>query len=183
MTARRDKSLVVLSFLSATLLLCASGQTPAPKTNPDPSEKSAKSKKVAPKKNAESKKPAVTARQVTLFGILADPSGAAMDPKLENASAQLRKLFPDHSFKLIEVKTRRLKMGDSIQCDLGDGFVAEAKLTKPLDADGKVRLRVALSLDGMAQIATDVVTPPNQLLFCDKKLPNGTRLLIGVGAR
>lgn len=111
-----------------------------------------------------------------------------MDPKLENASDQLKKLFPNHSFKLLKVKTRRLKMGDSIECALSDDlddeqFVAEAVLTEPIDSDGKVRLRVGLSLDGVAQIATDVVTPPNQLLFCDKKLPDGTRLIIGVGAR
>jgi hypothetical protein len=36
---------------------------------------------------------------------------------------------------------------------------------------------------GAAQLSTDVLTPPNQLFFCDKSFPDNSRLLIGIGAR
>jgi hypothetical protein len=35
----------------------------------------------------------------------------------------------------------------------------------------------------MVQLESQVSTPPNQLFFSDKLLANGSRLLIGVGAR
>ena len=34
-----------------------------------------------------------------------------------------------------------------------------------------------------SDFATFVRTPPNQLFFCDKMLPDGSRLLIGLGGR
>lgn len=155
------------------------GSAPAGQAKATSPEKSAESAK----KRAEPQKPEVASRQVTLFGILADPAGNTMDPKLEAAAPQLRKLFPNHSFKLIEARTKRLSKSESLTCDLGEGYIAEAWLSQPQNSDGKVELKVALVMDGMNQISLKVSTPPNQLLFCDKKLPDGTRLLIGVGAR
>ncbi len=122
-------------------------------------------------------------RQVTLFGIVAVPGGTAVDPKLSKVAPQLRKLLPGHEFRLLGVKSRRLAVGETMRCDLGAGLNAEAGLLDAQDADAKVDLRIALDQDGAPLIVTDVATPPNQLFFCDKRLPDGSRLVIGVGAR
>ena len=124
-----------------------------------------------------------TARQVTLFGIVATPGSRAIDPKLASVSGQLRRLLPDHGFRLLDVRSKRLQPGQSVACKLGDGFVAETSLVKVLDANGKVRLRCELRWHEQPQFATLVTTPPNQLFFCEKRLNNGSRILIGVGAR
>src|SRR5207245_5360745 len=64
------------------------------------------------------------------------------------------------------------------------GFVAELTLLNPTDTNGKVQLRFALgtktpgSADGQGvamESATIVATPPNQLTFFDKKLPDGAK--------
>lgn len=123
------------------------------------------------------------ARQVTLFGVLATPGDASLDPKLAAVAAQLRKLLPNHGFRLLGVQSRRLTVNQTLSCPLGDGFVAEATLLDPLDANGKVQLRCAVALRQVPQLGTLVGTPPNQLFFCEKLLPNGQRLLVGVGAR
>jgi hypothetical protein len=123
------------------------------------------------------------ARQVTIFGIIATPNDPEIDPKLEAVMPQLRKLLPNHGFKLLDVRTRRLVVGQSVGCNLGGGFVASTTLVQPLDENGKVELKCSLLLNMVPQLETLVATPPNQLFFCDKQLPDGTRLLIGVGAR
>ena len=123
------------------------------------------------------------ARQVTLFGVIATPGGMAVDPKLAKVAPQLRKLLPDHSFKLLDVQSRRLAVGQSLTCALGPGYTAEARLDSSLDDEGKVELRVAVEQAGVPLALTDVRTPPNQLFFCDKPLPDGSRLVVGVGAR
>src|SRR5436309_744490 len=122
-------------------------------------------------------------RQVTLFGIVATPGNPTIDPDLASVAAQLRKLLPGHGFKLLGAKSERLTAGESFACDLGNGFVAETELVHVRDRNGKVQLRFELELNKEPQLATTVTTPPNQLFFCDKKLPNGSRLVIGVGAR
>ena len=127
--------------------------------------------------------PPASARQVTIFGIMATPDGAAIDPKLKSIAPQLRKLLPNHGFKLLDVKTKRLVAGQAVACDLLPGYTATSILMEPLDDNGKVQLRCEVQHNQMPQFATTVATPPNQLFFCDRRLPNGTRLLIGVGAR
>ena len=123
------------------------------------------------------------ARQVTLFGIMATPGSTEIDPKLATVSGQLRRLLPDHGFRLLDVRSQRLEPGQSVTCKLGDGYVAETKLVNPLDANGKIQLRCELRWQEQEQFATLVTTPPNQLFFCEKRLNNGSRMLIGVGAR
>jgi hypothetical protein len=122
-------------------------------------------------------------RQVTLFGVIATPNDMSVDPKLASVAPKLRKLLPNHGFKLLDSQTKRVQSGGIITCDLGGGRTAAAKLLRPVDEDGKVRLRCELLLDDVKQFSTQVATPPNQLFFCDKGLDDGTRLLIGVGAR
>lgn len=122
-------------------------------------------------------------RQVTLFGIVATPGGKKVDPKLAKVEPQLRKLLPDHGFRLLGVESRRLDVSETLTCDLGNGLSAEAGLLHALDATGKVGLRIALEQEGTPLVITDVATPPNQLFFCDKRLPDGSRLVLGVGAR
>jgi hypothetical protein len=134
---------------------------------------------------------AVPGRQVTLFGILATPGGNAVDPKLSKIEPQLRKLFPDnnYSFKLLATESKRLGVGDLATCKLGGGFVAGAQLVSIADAEGNLNLRFALECAGEIEFTTIVRTPPNQLFFCDKALPNtpstpnGSKLLIGLGGR
>ena len=123
------------------------------------------------------------ARQVTLFGIVATPNSSTVDKRLVKIAPQLRKLLPNHGFKLLDVQSKRLEPGEVLSSNLGDGFSAETTLVQPIDPNGKVQLRCVLTLNGMSQIDTVVATPPNQLFFCDKPLANGSRMLIGIGAR
>jgi hypothetical protein len=123
------------------------------------------------------------ARQVTVCGIIADPNDRSIDPKLKQIEPQLGKLLPGYGFKLIEVKSKRVKGGQSVVCPLGGGYAAEALLVEPVDENGKVQLRCDLTLDTVIQFSTPVTTPANQLFFCDQKRGDGTHLLIAVGAR
>ena len=125
-------------------------------------------------------------RQVTLFAVVANANDSRIDPRLVKVSSQLKKLLPGHGFRLLAVQTKRLTVGQGpLTCDLGDGVTAATTLVNALDDNGKVQLRCAV-LAGPAQttqLETTVSTPPNQLFFCEKTLPSGQRLLIGVGAR
>ena len=125
----------------------------------------------------------IPARQVTLFGILATPQGDRVDPALKKIEPQLKKLFPGHSFKLLKSDSKRLTIGQGMTVDLGDGWVAGSDLLAVLDNDGNIQFKFALELNGQTEFATIVRTPPNQLFFCDKMLPGGARLLIGLGGR
>jgi hypothetical protein len=122
-------------------------------------------------------------RQVTLFGVLATPGQAKDDAKLKDVLPQLRTLLPGHSFKLLKVESKRMVAGDVIPCDLSSGFVASSRLISPLDANGKVQLQFDLSVQGLSQFQTIVTTPPNQISYINRVLPNGERLIIGLGAR
>jgi hypothetical protein len=132
---------------------------------------------------APAQPPEEPARQVTLFGVIATPGNTFIDPKLAKVSAQLRKLLPDHGFRLLDVRTKRLTAGTSLLCNLGGGFTAATTLIHPADENGKVQLRCAVLLNQSVQLESLVTTPPNQLFFCEKTLNDGSRLLIGVGAR
>jgi hypothetical protein len=123
------------------------------------------------------------ARQVTVFAIVATPNAKTIDPKLASIAPQLRKLLPNHGFKLVDVRTKRLQAGQMVSCNLGSGRTASAALMSALDEDGKVQLHCELSLNSVPRFVTQVATPPNQLFFFDKSLDDGSRLLIGVGAR
>jgi hypothetical protein len=123
------------------------------------------------------------ARYVTIFGIVATPNDATIDPKLAAIAPQLRRLLPNHGFTLLDVKSKRLVTGQAVTCNLGNGFTASTMLMQPLDPNGKVQLRCEILENMVPQLATLVATPPNQLFFCDKMLPTGSRLLIGIGAR
>jgi hypothetical protein len=81
------------------------------------------------------------------------------------------------------VRSKRLRAGQSVGCDLGQGLVASTTLVRPVNENGKVELHCVLSANGIAQFNTLVTTPPNQLFFCDQMRDDGTRLLVGVGAR
>ena len=123
------------------------------------------------------------ARQVTVFAVIASPDDPSVDPKLKKVLPQLRKLLPKHGFRLLDVKSKRLKSNQSIVCDLGDGYRSTTTLTEPSDEDGKVKLRCSVLLNDVPLLESNVTTPANQLFFCDKALDDGTRLLVGIGAR
>lgn len=122
-------------------------------------------------------------RQVTVFGIVASTQRTTVDPKLDPIAAQLRKLRPGHGFRLRAVTSEQLMAGDVSKTDLGDGLEARVTLVEPETTTGKLRLEFVLRRQGKAEYRTTVTTPPNQLFFCEKPLPGGERLLIGVGAR
>ena len=124
-----------------------------------------------------------SARQVTVFGIVATPNSNAIDPKLKSIAPQLRGLLPNHGFRLLDVQSKRLVAGQAVTCNLGAGGAAATTLMVPLDGNGKVQLRCELLQDQSPVFATVVATPPNQLFFCDRQNPDGSRLLIGIGAR
>lgn len=122
-------------------------------------------------------------RHVTVFGILASPSDRSLDPRLKPIEHQLRRLFPDHGFKLVGVDTRRLGTGQSQVFELGGDFEAQVQLLNAFDAQGKTQLRFELDNLGQLEFATVLTTPLNQLSFCDRRFGDGSRLVIGVGVR
>jgi hypothetical protein len=143
-------------------------------------------------------------RQVTVFAILATPedirlpgvigsvgaTGLAtteskgVDSKLTPIQAQLNRLLPHHSFRLLDAQSVQIVAGEAVECKLGHGYTAETTLVRPFDEDGKVELRCELSLDRELQYSATVRTPINQLFFCERPcLTDGSKLLIGVGAR
>jgi hypothetical protein len=122
--------------------------------------------------------------QVTVFGVVATPEGKTPDAsKLENIKAQLDKLLPKHGFKLLDAQSKRVEAGESVTCDLGDGYSVVTSLVELLDENGKVQLRCELFKDDVRQFSALVKTPLNQLFFCQRPLQSGAQLLIGVGAR
>ena len=126
----------------------------------------------------------VDARQVTMFAVIATPEGKTPDSsKLATIKAQLDKLLPKHGFKLVNAQSKRVEAGESVTCDLEDGYSVVTSLVEMLDENGKVQLRCELFKDDVRQFSTLVKTPLNQLFFCQRPLQNGSQLLIGVGAR
>jgi hypothetical protein len=153
-----------LVALALAMVLVGAGPGPGPATDP------------APDASADAE------HQLTVFGIEADPKGKTIDPKLAQISAQLQRLRPDHGFTLWGVKSARVAPGATVRCPLRDGQTVEVQLAG-ITESGKVRLAVTLRQDDRATFGTTVITPPNQLFFCERPLPNGARLLIGIGAR
>jgi hypothetical protein len=124
-----------------------------------------------------------SARQVTAFAILATPGPATVDPRLGSIKAQLRKVLPGHGFKLLDVQSKRIEVRESVTCELGQGYKAQTMLVLPTDDAGKVHLRCALLREGKPEFSTLVKSPINQLFFYERSLHDGTKVLIGVGAR
>jgi hypothetical protein len=125
-----------------------------------------------------------SAFQVTLFGILATRADKTVDPKLSEVEPKLRQILPEFGFQRLAVKSRRLSAGQSIECDLGHGRSVEAQLLNPVDPDdGKLEIKFTIKVEGQKPFSTVVKTPPNQLVFCDRLLPNKDQLLIGLAAR
>ena len=125
-------------------------------------------------------------RDVTVFGLRADPDRDRIDPMLSPFAGPLRKLVPDHGLTLLDAASQRLSSNESLACDLGEGQTLKVLLLDPLGPNGKVHLRVQLLAEGQPRpvFVTDVRTPADQLVFLDKVLPDTeARLLIGVGAR
>jgi hypothetical protein len=123
------------------------------------------------------------ARQVTVIGIIATPGSSAIDSRLTTIKSQLNKLRPKHGFKLLDAQSKRLEAGESVACDLKNGYTSETVLIRPLDDGGKVELRCKLRHDDARLFSTLVKTPLNQLFFHERELEDGSQLLIGVGAR
>lgn len=123
-------------------------------------------------------------RQVTLFAVVADPNNTAIDPKLKPIEAQLKRLLPRHGFRLLDSRSQRLATNGEIQCKIDNTLAAKAELVDPLDANGKMEFCFSLVTPGGGNLVSTIVSvPPNQLCFYDKALPDGSRLLIGIGGR
>jgi hypothetical protein len=123
------------------------------------------------------------ARQVTVVAISATPGTKTADSKLAIIRSQLEELLPKHGFRLLGAQSERIVAPESVNCDLSNGYTASISLVKPLDDNGKVELRCELLRQNARQFSTLVKTPVNQLFFCQRTLPDGSQLLIGVGAR
>jgi hypothetical protein len=123
------------------------------------------------------------ARQVTVIGIIATPGSSTIDSRLATIKSQLDKLKPKHGFKLLDAQSKRIEAGESVACDLKNGYTSETVLVRPLDDGGKVELRCELRHDNTRLFSTLVKTPLNQLFFCERELEDGSQLLIGVGVR
>jgi hypothetical protein len=122
-------------------------------------------------------------RQVTVFAIIATPGSKQVDSKLSTIKPQLDKLMPQHGFKLLDAQSKRLVTGESVTCDLRNGYTTQTKLVGAVDENGKVPLRCELFLNQKREFSTLVKTPMNQLFFCERELQDGSALLIGVGTR
>jgi hypothetical protein len=123
-------------------------------------------------------------RQVTVFAMVATPKDQAVDRNLSSIKATLSKLLPQHGFKLLDSQSAKIVAGESVECTPGHGYTAAITMVRPIDEEGKVELRVELSLDGELQFTATVRTPLDQLFLCERPfLTDGSKLLIGVGAR
>jgi hypothetical protein len=123
------------------------------------------------------------ARQITVFGIIATPGGKGVDTDLASIKTQLDQLMPKHSFRLLDARNKRIIAGESVSCELGNGYKVETTLVNATDENGRVQLRCELYENQDRRFSTLVKTPVNQLFFCERVLPDGSELLIGVGAR
>jgi hypothetical protein len=123
------------------------------------------------------------ARQVTVFGVIATPGSKTADTNLATIKTQFDKLLPKHGFKLLDVQSKPIVAGESVTCDLRNGYSLLASLVQPVDENGKVQIRCELCRGQDRQFSTLVKTPPNQLFFCQRALQDGSQLLIGVGVR
>jgi hypothetical protein len=127
--------------------------------------------------------PDASARQVTVFGVIATPGDHRTDPKLARVEPQLRKLLPGYGFRLLDVQSKRLSAGEAVTCTLEDGFTTTTTLVRPVDDNGKVQLRCVVRRDQAVRFEKDVSTPQDQLFFWDQALEGGVHLLVGIGAR
>ena len=119
------------------------------------------------------------ARQVTVFGVIATPGSKTADTNLTTIiKTQLDKLLPKHGFKLLDAQSKRIVAGESVTCDLRNGYTVVTSLVQPVDENGKVQIRCELFRDQDRQFSTVVKTPPNQLFFCQRALQDGSQLLI-----
>lgn len=126
---------------------------------------------------------AQSAPQVTLFGVLATPGEKTVDKDLAAVAAQLRKLLPDHGFKHLGSRSRPLAPGQEVEVVFGGGWSASLQMILPIDADGKVQMKYTVHHEGEPSFQRIIRTPPNQLFFGDVALPDGRRLVMGMGAR
>jgi hypothetical protein len=127
-------------------------------------------------------------REVRLFGVVATPGKAEIDPKLEAVGMvpQLRQFLDgctECGVKLLGSESQeRLAADQTLSLDLENGYSASAELVDPLTDSGKVQLRFTLSEHGQPRFQRIISTPPDPPCFCDQTLPDGRRLLVMVGA-
>jgi len=122
-------------------------------------------------------------RQVTVFGVHATPGEGKDDPRLKAVLPGLRGLAPGHTFRLLKVESKRTLAGESVDCDLGEGVAASATLLDSFDPAGKIQLRFGLTVGGVPLYQTVLATPANQIVYVNRQLPSGDRVILGVGAR
>ena len=118
---------------------------------------------------------------MTVFGVIATPGSKTADSNLATIKTQLDKFLPKHGFKLLDAQSKPIVAGESVTCDLRNGYSLVASLVQPVDENGKVQIRCELFRDQDREFSTLVKTPPNQLFFCQHALQDGSQLLIGVG--
>ena len=94
------------------------------------------------------------ARQVTVFGIIATPGSKTADTNLTTIKAQLDKLLPKHGFRLLDAQSKRIVAGESVTCDLSNGYTVVISLVQAVDEDGKVQIRCELFQDQDRQFST-----------------------------
>ncbi|WP_337175457.1 hypothetical protein [Paludisphaera sp.] len=118
---------------------------------------------------------------VTVFAIRATPGGSGIDPRLAPVRGQLRSIAPDDGLELIATRSEPLRPGETLTCDLGDGRSADT--TFEGEDAGRVLLRCTFKDGDAPPFSTRVDAPENQLFFYERPLGDGSRALIGVGAR
>ena len=94
------------------------------------------------------------ARQVTVFGVIATPGSKTADTNLATIKTQLDKLLPKHGFKLLDAQSKRIVAGESVTCDLRNGYTLVTSLVQPVDENGKVQIRCELFRDQDREFST-----------------------------
>lgn len=139
------------------------------------------------KADAKSTDTGTPACQVTVIALLVsrDEMKDGLDPRLDKIKKQLRKLIPEnHGIKLLDVQqSDSLSVDQAVTCKLGDGRLARVTLIEPPNPEGKVKIRCELTKRKTRLSVSEVATPMNQLFFCEHTLEDGSKFLIGIGAR
>lgn len=120
---------------------------------------------------------------VTVCGILAVPGRDDMDPRLKRIATRLRKLYPNHGFRLSAVTSRGLSTDQTLYCKLDLSRIARVTLENPADADGKLRLLLSLDEADRNCLRLRIALPPSQLVFFEHQLPDRSILLLSLAAR
>ena len=123
------------------------------------------------------------ARQLTVFGVVATPGSKTADTNLTTIKTQLDKLLPKHGFKLLDAQSKRIVAGESVTCDLRNGYTLVTSLVQAVDENGKVQLRCELFRDKDREFSTRGQDTAESTLLLPAGTPGRVAIVDRSGAR